>query len=198
MSSFGMPGVFTKGGPGARMYDSFLSGTDTSMVADWALAFASILATSEAVLRATSQAVLRQNQRVDEQVKKMNVYEDAKSAVANLLGKFSPQAENDAKLGDAEDKGGSIPDSLSKLNKALVDLGFTDDPNKWTKDNTKGDFEALRTTLDGKSQTLGTEQNLQSTRMNSMVGRMSADMTQQSNIVKAEGNLLMNVARNSG
>jgi hypothetical protein len=136
-----------------------------------------------------------QNENAEMMLGKMEKISDAKAALVKLLSAFpvpkdgDPQNPKLSELKDGYD--GAAFDTL-KQNLKSLNMGGLD------ASATKADLESLQTKLTGQGETLAGKQGMQSAKTNFYLGKIQANETASTNVIKAQGSLEMTFARNSG
>jgi hypothetical protein len=136
-----------------------------------------------------------QNENAEMMLGKMEKISNAKAALVKLLAAFpvpkdgDPQDPRLSELKDGYDHEAldTLKNNLKSLNMGELDAGAT-----------KSDLESLQTRLTGQGETLAGKQGMQSAKTNFYLGKIQANETANTNVIKAQGSLEMSFARNSG
>jgi hypothetical protein len=160
-----------------------------------AVAFAMLLANCEKATDVYGKILGRQNDATELILNKMDKISNAKAELVKLLAEFPvPKDEKDqnpalSDLGDKVD-----PETVASLNRFLSLLNMS----PISMSSKKSDLESLQTRLTGENETQSGKQGMQSTKTNFYLGKLTANETMSTNVVKAQSSMEMSVARNSG
>lgn len=171
------------------------SGSYESGAMSYAVAFAKLLENCGKATEVYGKILGRQNDTTETILNKMEKISNAKAELVKLIAAFPvPKDDTDkdptlSSLGDKLDR-----KALGNLNQILGELNM--DP---VCDSChKSDLDSLQTRLTGAGERLSGEQGMQSTKTNFYLGKITANETMSTNVVKAEGSLEMTFARNTG